>query len=181
MHGMESRLPQKELGAYYTPSKVAETLVKWAVRDAEDRVLDPCCGDGVFVEAAASRVAALGGRPSFSVFGIELDLKVFRQSLAPLLGKLSIPECNVSVSDFFDVTTSQQSPCQAVVGNPPFIRYQTFKGTSREKALSRARALGVGVLCGGYGQHELEQAGAFRVYDDPADLLKRIDEIVARS
>ncbi|MHB1273307.1 MAG: HAD family hydrolase [Rhodanobacter sp.] len=48
-------------------------------------------------------------------------------------------------------------------------------------AAQRARALGVGVLCGGYGQHELEQAGAFRVYEDPADLLKRIDEIVARS
>ena len=48
-------------------------------------------------------------------------------------------------------------------------------------AARRARALGVGLLCGGYGQQELEQAGAFRVYDDPADLLRRIDEVVARS
>ncbi|TAM59734.1 MAG: HAD family hydrolase [Rhodanobacter sp.] len=48
-------------------------------------------------------------------------------------------------------------------------------------AAQRARALGVGLLSGGYGQQELEQAGAFRVYEDPADLLKRIDEIVARS
>ncbi|MCW8808974.1 MAG: HAD family hydrolase [Rhodanobacter sp.] len=48
-------------------------------------------------------------------------------------------------------------------------------------AAQRARALGVGVLSGGYGQQELEQAGAFRVYEDPADLLKRIDEVVARS
>lgn len=38
-------------------------------------------------------------------------------------------------------------------------------------AARRARALGVGVLSGGYGQEELERAGAYRVYEDPADLL----------
>jgi len=48
-------------------------------------------------------------------------------------------------------------------------------------AAQRARALGVGLLSGGYGQEELEDAGAFRVYEDPADLLKHIDEVVARS
>jgi len=47
-------------------------------------------------------------------------------------------------------------------------------------AAQRARALGVGVLCGGYGQAELQQSGAFRVYEDPADLLRHIDEIAAR-
>lgn len=48
-------------------------------------------------------------------------------------------------------------------------------------AAQRARALGVGVLSGGYGQEELERAGAFRVYEDPADLLRHIDEVAARS
>lgn len=47
-------------------------------------------------------------------------------------------------------------------------------------AAQRARALGVGLLAGGYGQSELEQAGAFRVYNDPADLLWHIDEVAAR-
>lgn len=41
----------------------------------------------------------------------------------------------------------------------------------------RARALGVGMLTGGYGQDELERAGAYRVYQDPADLLHRLDEL----
>jgi HAD superfamily hydrolase (TIGR01549 family) len=45
----------------------------------------------------------------------------------------------------------------------------------------RARALGVGVLSGGYGQEELERAGAYRVYEDPADLLLHLDEVGARS
>ena len=47
-------------------------------------------------------------------------------------------------------------------------------------AAQRARALGVGVLSGGYGQDELQRSGAFRVYDDPADLLQHIDEVAAR-
>jgi HAD superfamily hydrolase (TIGR01549 family) len=47
-------------------------------------------------------------------------------------------------------------------------------------AARRARALGVGLLSGGYGQDELERAGAARVYEDPADLLKHLDEIGSR-
>jgi len=47
-------------------------------------------------------------------------------------------------------------------------------------AAQRARALGVGLLSGGYGEDELERAGAFRVYDDPADLLRHVDEVAAR-
>jgi HAD superfamily hydrolase (TIGR01509 family) len=48
-------------------------------------------------------------------------------------------------------------------------------------AAQRARALGVGLLSGGYGEEELARAGAFRVYEDPAHLLRNIDEIAARS
>ena len=48
-------------------------------------------------------------------------------------------------------------------------------------AAQRARALGVGLLSGGYGEDELARAGAFRVYADPADLLEHIDEVAARS
>ena len=47
-------------------------------------------------------------------------------------------------------------------------------------AARRARALGVGFLSGGYGQEELERAGAYRVYEDPADLLRHIDEVGIR-
>ena len=48
-------------------------------------------------------------------------------------------------------------------------------------AARRARALGVGLLSGGYGQEELERAGAYRVYQDPADLLRHLDEVGARA
>lgn len=48
-------------------------------------------------------------------------------------------------------------------------------------AARRARALGVGLLSGGYGQEELERAGAYRVYQDPLDLLAHLDEIGVRA
>jgi len=47
-------------------------------------------------------------------------------------------------------------------------------------AARRARALGIGLLSGGYGTEELERAGAYRVYEDPADLLAHIDEVGGR-
>jgi HAD superfamily hydrolase (TIGR01509 family) len=47
-------------------------------------------------------------------------------------------------------------------------------------AARRAGALGVGLLSGGYGQDELERAGAYRVYQDPADLLRHLDEVGVR-
>jgi phosphoglycolate phosphatase-like HAD superfamily hydrolase len=39
------------------------------------------------------------------------------------------------------------------------------------------KALGVGLLCGGYAESELERAGAYRVYEDPADLLEHLEEL----
>jgi phosphoglycolate phosphatase-like HAD superfamily hydrolase len=47
-------------------------------------------------------------------------------------------------------------------------------------AAARCRALGVGLLSSGYGSDELRQAGAIRVYEDPADLLHHIHEVGGR-
>jgi HAD superfamily hydrolase (TIGR01549 family) len=47
-------------------------------------------------------------------------------------------------------------------------------------AAQRARALGIGLLSGGYGREELIYSGAFRVYEDPADMLFHLDEVGVR-
>ena len=47
-------------------------------------------------------------------------------------------------------------------------------------AARRARALGVGLLSGGYGEDELMRAGAYRVYQDPSDLRQHLDEVGVR-
>jgi HAD superfamily hydrolase (TIGR01549 family) len=47
-------------------------------------------------------------------------------------------------------------------------------------AAQRARSLGIGLLSGGYGREELQQASAYRVYEDPADMLEHLDEVGVR-
>ncbi len=47
-------------------------------------------------------------------------------------------------------------------------------------AARRAQALGIGLLSGGYGREELIYSGAFRVYEDPRDLLAHLDEVGVR-
>ena len=68
----------------------------------------------------------------------------------------------------------------ALLGIDP--RYAMVVGDSVWDLLAarRAGALGIGVLSGGYGREELERAGAYRVYADPADLLSRIYEVGVR-
>jgi HAD superfamily hydrolase (TIGR01509 family) len=48
-------------------------------------------------------------------------------------------------------------------------------------AAARCGALGIGLLSGGYGEDELERAGAMRVFEDPADLLEHLDELAPRT
>jgi HAD superfamily hydrolase (TIGR01509 family) len=66
------------------------------------------------------------------------------------------------------------------LGTP--IEYATVVGDSVWDVLAarRAHALGVGLLSGGYGEDELQRAGAYRVYADPADLLEHLDEVGGR-
>ena len=47
-------------------------------------------------------------------------------------------------------------------------------------AARRARALGIGLLSGGYGEDELQRAGAYRVYEDPQGMLEHLDEVGVR-
>lgn len=47
-------------------------------------------------------------------------------------------------------------------------------------AATRARFLAIGLMSGGYGREELERSGAYRVFEDPADLLRHLDEVGGR-
>ena len=63
------------------------------------------------------------------------------------------------------------------------IEHSTVVGDSVWDMLAakRARALGIGVLSGGYGAEELERAGAYRVFADPAAMLHHLDELGVRT
>lgn len=127
----------KAYGAYYTGAAVAEFLVRWALRAADDTVLDPSFGGGVFLEAAAERLASLGGNGFKQVYGAELDGEVHARVSQELTGVS--PE-NLKRSDFFALQPHNFPPLDAVVGNPPFIRYGAF---DRSLGAARAKAQGV--------------------------------------
>lgn len=132
----------KALGAYYTDSQIAEFLVWWAVRGASDTVLDPAFGGGVFLRAACRRLREKGGDPATQVFGVEVDAAVHRR-IAEKLQEDGVAPSNLLASDFFATNTGLMTCVDAIVGNPPFIRYQRFSGEMRRRALARAAEQGL--------------------------------------
>jgi len=134
----------KSLGAFYTDNQVAEFLVWWGIRTGSDAVLDPSFGGGVFLRAAAKRLAAFGGSPSSQIFGIELDPSVHERITTLLADEFGIGRRNLALNDFF-TTEPGNRRVSVVVGNPPFIRYQRFTGVARDRALHRAAQQGVTV------------------------------------
>jgi len=133
----------KELGAYYTDSQVAEFLVRWAIRSADETVLDPSFGGGVFLRAACQRIRTLQGEPGRTVWGVEIDEEVHSRISEKLHDEFRIPGRQLHCSDFFAIRDGGTPQVDVVIGNPPFIRYQRFSGTSRSTALLRAREQGV--------------------------------------
>lgn len=106
-------------------------------------------------------------------------------SAAPLLKLIDVPP-GVPIISRDDVEHAKPNPdlwiaAAARLGVPIESAIAVGDSVWDLLAARRARALGVALLAGGYGKEELEQAGAYRVYEDPADLLLHIDEIGVRA
>ena len=140
--GRFTELDQDKLrGGYYTSSEVATWLCAWAIRSPKDRVLEPSCGDGVFLEAAAKRFAELGARsPAIArqLTGVEIVAGEADRARARLQEQLRGRAAEVvNTGDFFGWwQDSAQPEFDAVIGNPPFIRYQTFPEPHRSLAMA---------------------------------------------
>ncbi len=131
---------RKERGAFFTPAALADYLTDWAVRGVHDRVLEPSCGEAAFLVAAARRLIQLGAVATHGqVDGVELHAESARAAAAAAAGA-GWP-VSVVAADFFTVPAARVY--DAVIGNPPYIRYQDFAGDSRVKARAAALAAGV--------------------------------------
>jgi adenine-specific DNA methylase len=132
-------------GGYYTPQALATWMCGWGIRRSSDRVLEPSCGDGVFVEAALRRLSALGPLPSIRrVTAVEISSVEAKKARARIaeFGDTSSVIC----SDFFDWNRSRNSAgarFNCIVGNPPFIRYQNFPEPARSHAMEMMSAHGL--------------------------------------
>src|SRR4051812_22970689 len=121
---------RKRRGAFFTPYPIAEYLAQWAVRGGGlGRVLDPTCGEGVFLLACARQLESSGVGPSEiaqRLHGIDVHAQSLEQS-AHLLGEVGAG-AQLMTGDFFEEPTPGQVDARlpwmdAVIGNPPFVRY----------------------------------------------------------
>ena len=136
-------------GGYYTSPEVAKWLCEWAIRRITDQVLEPSCGDGIFLSAALDRFATLGtcspARQSKNLTGVEIipeEAEVARQRLLTRFGP-GVGDV-IQTGDFFDSwQRSRGRAFDAVIGNPPFIRYQNFPEPYRSRAMNIMTELGL--------------------------------------
>ncbi len=123
MKFIEEQTAQKLRGGYYTPLDLASFISRWVAELKPERVLEPSCGDGMFFQA----MAEVGGFQGASLTGFELDdneaAKATRRAK-----DLGLRKATVRPEDFLGWAIDNMADggvrFDAVVGNPPFVRYQ---------------------------------------------------------
>jgi len=132
---------RKARGAFFTPPELCDHVVDWAIRAKDEKVLEPSCGEAAFLLSAGNRLRRLGASPASqeALHGVEVHAAsaTYARDALRTIGF----ESSIETADFFDV---EPAPIyDAVVGNPPYVRYQDFAGEAR--ARGRAAALRAGV------------------------------------
>ncbi|WP_460490473.1 HsdM family class I SAM-dependent methyltransferase [Corynebacterium nasicanis] len=133
---------RKARGAFFTPTDVALFLAEWAVRHPGDRVLEPSTGDAELLVSAVGRLRELGAVDP-RVWGSELHASSAQVGVERIVEAGGVGE--IEVQDFFNREVAE--PFDVVIGNPPYIRFQSFTGPERARA--REAALSAGVALSG--------------------------------
>lgn len=125
----EDSSEQKLRGAYYTPLPLAEMMVKLFAKKAECKnVLEPSCGDGVFLDAL---IKADSIKKYANIDAVEIDITEAEN----VKGRMeSYQNVRVINKDFFEFYENSKDSVQydMILGNPPYIRYQYLEEHQRE-------------------------------------------------
>ena len=136
---------QKLRGGYYTPIELSDYLTKWAIRVGDERILEPSCGDGNFIDSVLRKLVDLkknGNKISSKITAVEIEANELSKAKTRLSNyKLSELETEFICGDFFNLFEKLQKEggYDVVLGNPPYIRFQYFDNGSREKAFWHLR------------------------------------------
>jgi adenine-specific DNA methylase len=128
MNFKSNETDQKLLGSYYTPFPLTLFLIKYTLRNGNEKVLEPSCGNGAFFKS----LQTMFSNNNINLTGIELN-KSESAKAAEELKKTNI-NGKIYTTDFLDWylnNTHQNNSFDAVIGNPPFIRYQYLSETSQ--------------------------------------------------
>lgn len=139
MNFKEFESPEKLRGGYYTPDDLAAFLARWIEHISPSRILEPSCGDGVFFDALAST------KNKGDVLGFELDGREAKKARARASSS-KLGNIDVRSGDFLgwalDALDDGSERFDAVVGNPPFIRYQYLPPLFQARAQAIFERLG---------------------------------------
>lgn len=123
---------QRTFGQFETPANVADLLLGFCLRRPSDRLLDPSCGRGAFLQRVACWQQWLADRPADvsadGLSGVELD-PVMAQAAQERL-----PGARILRRNFFTLEPDSNRPFDAVIGNPPYTRAEWFGRLHRESA-----------------------------------------------
>lgn len=123
MNFIENESAQKLRGGYYTPTDLAAFLAQWVKEIQPTKLLEPSCGDGAFFDA----LAAVKGFERADIVGFELEPEEAAKARVRA-DALGLSRATVHAEDFLqwaiDRMDDGQGIFDAVVGNPPFVRYQ---------------------------------------------------------
>lgn len=143
---VEDERAQKLRGGYYTSPDVARWLCDWAIRSKSDVALEPSCGAGAFLLEAARRYRQLGVPKSQIVSrltGVEIIASEADRAAEKLCSMLGTAKGAIVKGDFFDWWESNERQFDVIIGNPPFIRYQSFPEPHRSRAMAMMQSLGL--------------------------------------
>lgn len=142
MNFIENETAQKLRGGYYTPDDLAAFLCAWVLEIEPRRVLEPSCGDGVFLGA----LRQVGAPEDLAVTAIELD-EVEAAKAKRRAKEVGLRASKIHSTDFLswtlDMAGKPEGTFDAVIGNPPFVRYQYLPQPFQQKAEQVFRELGL--------------------------------------
>lgn len=108
---------EKLRGGFYTPPAIATFILKWGFNgDKQLEILEPSCGDGVFLEEIKN-----GKYKYKKVTAVEIINEEANKAK-----KIGLPDTEILVNDFHKYCISSKNKYDLIVGNPPYIRYQYF-------------------------------------------------------
>jgi adenine-specific DNA-methyltransferase len=144
---VQPKVTDKLRGGYYTPQPITEFICKWAITKPTQKVLEPSCGDGNFIESAIHRFLELGVSKK-KLFGLLQGIELIEEEAEKSkqrAAKFGLNSTTIINSDFFSFISNAngQSSYDVVIGNPPFIRYQNFPEEHRNKAFELMQQLGL--------------------------------------
>lgn len=117
MQLIENASAEKLRGAYYTPIEIAKFILQWGINGSPDsEILEPSCGDGVFLECLNNEKMAFK-----KITAVEFETEEANKARA-----INLENSYVRNDDFHQFCLNTSDRYDLIVGNPPFIRYQYY-------------------------------------------------------